>query len=85
MHSIKEGDKTLLDNSLVLFGSGIRDGNRHNTDRLPIIVAGKGGGSVRTGQVYSYKNIPMCNLLLGTLKTAGCQLNKFNDSDSAII
>ena len=85
MQSIKEGDKTLLDNSLVLFGSGIRDGNRHDTQSLPVIVAGKGGGSVRTGQIYQHQNKPMCNLLLGTLKTAGCRIDKFNDSDGSII
>ncbi|MCM8526515.1 MAG: DUF1552 domain-containing protein, partial [Lentisphaeraceae bacterium] len=85
MSSIQEGDKTLLDNSLVLFGSGIRDGNRHDTNRLPIIVAGKGGGSVRTGQSHTYKNKPLCNLLLGTLKTAGCRISQFGDSDKAEI
>ena len=85
MQTIKEGDKTLLDNSLVLFGSGIRDGNRHDTRNLPIIVAGKGGGNVRTGQIYNHNNKPMCNLLLGTLKTAGSRIDKFNDSDGSII
>lgn len=86
MKSIKEGDKTLLDNSLVLIGSGMWDGNKHNFKEKPLIVAGKGGGSVKTGQ-HQVHNIgtPMNNLLLGMLKTAGCPMKKFNDSRGAII
>ena len=86
MHSIKEGDKSLLDNSLVLIGSGLWDGNRHNYKEKPLVVAGKGGGSVKTGQ-HQVHNIgtPMNNLILGMLKTAGCSLNKFGDSKGAIV
>ncbi len=48
--SIKEGDGTLLDNSMILYGSGISDGNRHRHDDLPIILAGRGGGTITTGR-----------------------------------
>jgi hypothetical protein len=85
MQSIKEGNKTLLDNSLILFGSGLRNGNKHSHKDLPIIVAGKGGGSVKTGVHQNHKSAKMNNLLLGMLKTAGCQLKSFEDSDGTII
>src|SRR5207253_6217650 len=50
LRSIREGESTLLDNSMIVYGSGISDGNRHNHDELPILVAGKGGGTLRTGR-----------------------------------
>jgi hypothetical protein len=86
MDQIKEGDKTLLDNSLILMGSGLWEGNGHTSHQKPLIVAGRGGGSVKTGlhQVHAAKT-PMNNLLLGMLKTAGCPLNSFGDSREAII
>lgn len=86
MHSIKEGDKTLLDNSLVLFGSSLWDGNAHNAPQRPLLVAGKGGGKVQTGlhQVHKRKT-PMNNLLLGMLQTAGCPVESFGNSTGAII
>ena len=85
MHAVKEGNQSLLDNSLVLFGSGISDGNRHSGRNSPLIVAGKGGGKVQTGQHQQHKNGKMNNLLLGMMKTAGCQLSSFGDSDGVII
>lgn len=86
MRTIKEGDKTLLDNSLILFGSGTKDGNKHNAVNLPILVAGKGGGKVKTGlhQVHKEKE-KMNNLLLGMLQTAGCPIKKFGDSERSIL
>lgn len=50
MKSIKEGDGTLLDNSMIVFGGGISDGNQHNHDNLPLILAGRGGGTIKTGR-----------------------------------
>lgn len=86
MDSVKEGDKTLLDNSLVLFGSGMITGNTHNARRKPIIVAGSAGGKVKTGLHHVYKkNAKMTNLLLGMLKTVGCPINKFGNSDAVYI
>lgn len=86
MHAIKEGDKSLLQNSLVLFGSPLWDGDRHTFKQKPLLVAGNGGGSVKTGQHLIHRNgTPMNNLLLGMMKTAGCQIDKFNDSSVALI
>ncbi len=47
LKAVKEGDGTLLDNCMIVYGSGISDGNRHNHDDLPILLAGKGGGTSR--------------------------------------
>ncbi|MCH2208434.1 MAG: DUF1552 domain-containing protein [Lentisphaerales bacterium] len=86
MHEIKEGDKTLLDNSLILLGSDLWCGNRHSTYQKPIILAGKGGGSVTTGkhEIHS-TGTPLNNLFVGMLKTAGCPVKKFGDSTSSTI
>ena len=86
MDQIKEGDRTLLDNSLILFGSGLWEGNRHSWDQKPLVVAGKGGGSVKTGLHHVHApRTPMNNLLLGMMKTAGCPLKRFGDSNGALI
>ncbi|MCM8537048.1 MAG: DUF1552 domain-containing protein [Lentisphaeraceae bacterium] len=86
MKAVKEGNKTLLDNSLVLMGSGLKNANAHRAINLPLIVAGKGGGKVKTGEhkVHRPKS-KMNNLLLGMMQTAGCPLKTFNDSDGSII
>lgn len=47
MHSLREGDGTLLDNCIMMWGSGLEDGNKHRRENLPFIVAGRGGGSIR--------------------------------------
>jgi hypothetical protein len=81
MKSIKEGEGTLLDNSMVLFGSSLRDGNSHNPNNLPLILAGKGGGKLATGRhIMNPKDTPMCNLFLSMLQTAGVKTDRFGDS-----
>jgi hypothetical protein len=81
MRGIKEGDKTLLDNSMVLLGSGIKDGNAHSPYNLPIVLAGRGGGSIATGRhlIYDAKT-PLCNLHLGLLRRMGVTAGRFGDS-----
>ena len=54
LKAIQEGDGTLLDNCMIAYGSGISDGNRHNHDDLPILLAGKGGGTIKTGRHVRY-------------------------------
>jgi hypothetical protein len=81
MQSIKEGDGTLLDNSMILYGGGISDGDRHNHDDLPLILAGKGGGTIRTGRHIRYpKETPMNNLLLSMLDRMGVRAETLGDS-----
>ncbi len=77
----REGEGTLLDNSLILLGGGISDGNSHNHENLPILVAGRGGGTVQSGRIVrSPKETPLCNLYLSMLDKAGCPQESFADS-----
>ena len=81
MASIKEGDGTLLDNSMIVYGAGISDGDRHNHDDLPILVAGKGGGALRTGRHIKYAaHTPMNNLFLSMLDRVGVRVETLGDS-----
>ena len=50
LKSVKEGDGNLLDHSMIVYGSGIGDGNAHNHDELPILLAGKGSGTIKPGR-----------------------------------
>ncbi len=85
LKSVKEGAGTLLDNTQLLCGSGISDGNRHNHENLPIILAGRAGGQVKTGRHVVYpKNTPLCNLYLNMLGNAGAKADRFGDSDGRL-
>lgn len=86
MQSIPEGEGTLLDNSMLLFGSSISDGNRHDPNNLPIIVAGQAGGALRTGQhIASPKETPLCNLYSTMLGAVGAPVESFGDSTGPIV
>lgn len=80
MKSIKEGNGTLLDNSLLLFGSSLRDGNRHAPENLPIVLAGNGGGIKSGRHLVSQKNTPLCNLFFSMLHAGGVKAERFGDS-----
>jgi hypothetical protein len=79
MKSINDGKGTLLDNSMLLYGSSLGDGDRHNHDDLPILLAGKGSGTIKTGRRIETKG-NMCDLFLGMAARAGCPLQQFGDS-----
>ena len=77
----REGDRTLLDNSMVLFGCGIGDGNRHNHNDLPILLGGRAGGSIDAGRHVAFEsNTPLCNLYLSMLDRMGVKKDRFGDS-----
>jgi hypothetical protein len=81
MAEIQEGDGTLLDHVMISLGSGISDGNRHNNDDLPLLVAGGGGGRVRGGRHLKLgKKTPICNLYLEMLAGLGVERSQFGDS-----
>jgi len=81
MRNIQEGDSTLLDNTLFLYGSGISDGNKHNHDDLPILLAGGGGGTIQGGRHLKLgEKTPICNAYLDMLHCAGIQRKQFGDS-----
>ena len=85
MSVIQEDNGTLLDNSLIFFGNGLKDGQSHSFNDLPILVAGAGGGSVKTGYHHNHKGKNLNSLFLGMAKTAGCKMSSFVDEKSAII
>lgn len=79
--SISEGQGTALDHSLILYGSGISDGDRHNHDDLPILLAGGGAGQFKPGaHVVFPEKTPLCNLYLWMLKQFGVPGDSFGDS-----
>mgnify|MGYP000855402801 CR=1 FL=1 len=81
MAETQDGDGYLLDNTLLVYGAGISDGDRHNHDDLPILVAGKGGGSLRTGRHLVYDaNTPMTNLFVSMLGRVGVPIERLGDS-----
>ncbi len=81
LRSMPEGDTSVLDNSMVLYGSGLRDGNSHNPHNLPILLAGRAGGRLATGQhrVYS-PDTPLANLYVSMLQAFGIPGGRFADS-----
>ena len=80
--TIQEADGSrLLDHCMVLYGSAISDGNAHNNENLPILVAGQGGGSLRTGRHLRYEQeTPMANLLISLLARLGAPVDRLGDS-----
>lgn len=85
MEAIKEGEGTLLDNCMLMFGSSFSDGNRHDPDNLPILVAGKGGGSISSGRhIAAQGQVPLCNLYLAMLQRNGVDLDAFGDSNAVL-
>lgn len=85
MKSLKEGNTTLLDNSMVLFGCSLKCGNRHDPENLPILLAGRGKGTLRPGRrVRAAVKTPMCNLLLTMANKMGWEEDSFGDSTGTI-
>jgi Protein of unknown function (DUF1552) len=82
MESIKEGDRTLLDNSMLLFCSSMLTGS-HDATKLPVVVLGGAGDQIRGGRVLDYLDKPsrkMCSLYLSMLDKCGIHLKKFGDA-----
>jgi len=85
LKSMKEGDGTVLDHTLVSFGSGLSDGNTHSPENLPVLLAGGGGGAVRPGaHVRVEEKTPMTNLYRSMLGTIGVPTEKIGDSTAKL-
>jgi len=81
MGQIWEGESTLLDNVAICYGSAISDGNKHNHDDLPVLLAGGGGGVLKGDRhLKPGKKTPICNLYLDMVLRAGADIKKFGDS-----
>src|SRR3954470_11309983 len=76
MHSLHEGEGTLLDNCIMMWGSGLEDGNKHARNNLPFIIAGKGGGALNTGRFLDNVKGNQGDLLGTLLTCAGVPLDR---------
>ncbi len=86
MEGIKDVDgNTLLHNSMIVYGSGNSDGNRHAHNNLPIVVAGGGGGALGPANYVNHTSVPACNLFLSLTDRMGIQgLERFGDSTARL-
>ncbi len=81
LKAIREGEGTLLDSCMIVYGSGNSDGNAHNHDNLPILLAGKAGGAFHPGQhVRVRRETPLANLFVSMLDVVGVKVSSFGDS-----
>lgn len=76
MATLREGDGTLLDNCIMMWGSGLEDGNKHSRENLPFIVAGRGGGALKTGRFLTGIKGNQGDLLTTLLTCAGIPLDR---------
>lgn len=80
-----DGDGNLLDNSMICYGSAISDGDRHNNENLPVLLAGHGGGSVDAGRhIQATPETPMCNLFMSMLERFGTPVDFIGDSTGSL-
>ncbi len=90
LKEIDEGGQSLLDNSLLLGCSNLFDGDRHQADEMPMLLAGRGGGSLKTGRVLDYlekgnANRRACSLYLSLMDRMGVRLPRFGDADRRLM
>jgi hypothetical protein len=86
LDKVQEGDRTLLDNTMMLFLSSMMTGN-HDNQQLPVVLVGRGGGQLKTGRVLDYLSKPnrrMCSLYLSLMDRMGVRLDSFGDSKEAL-
>lgn len=85
LSSVQEGEGTLLDNCMIVFGGGIGDGDRHNHDNLPILLGGRGGGTWTPGKrLILPGETPMTNLYVSMLDRMGVRTEKVGDSSGEL-
>ena len=85
LDAVQEGERTLLDNCMLIYGSGISDGDRHNHDDLPILLCGTAAGRLRQATHTKFpKETPLCNLYLWMLTQLGVKTDSFGDSKDVL-
>lgn len=89
LKEIDEGGTSLLDNSLLMFASSLFDGDTHGADQLPIVLAGKAGGALRTNRILDYlekgdENRRACSLYLSMMDAMDVKLDRFGDADKRL-
>ncbi|MGA2274141.1 MAG: DUF1552 domain-containing protein [Bryobacteraceae bacterium] len=86
MKAAKEGDRSLLDNCMIVYGAGLSDGNAHLHEDLPTIVVGRGGNYFKTGRrIVARRETPMCNLFLTMMDRMGVPMEHFGDSTGRLV
>jgi len=85
LKSTSEGDGNLLDHSIIVYGSGLSDGNRHRHEDLPVLVAGRGRGTLHPGRHVQFPiETPMANLYMSILERAGVEPESIGDSNGKL-
>jgi hypothetical protein len=89
MKDIKEGEGSMLDNSILMCASSLFDGDAHGADQLPVLLTGKGGGSLKTGRVLDYldagdENRKVCSLHLSLMDRMGVKMDRFGDASERL-
>jgi hypothetical protein len=84
MRSTPDGEGSLLDHSMVLYGSALSDGNEHLNQDLPLLLAGGGAGQLRGGHIRYAKDTPLTNLYLTLLDKLGVRVEQFGDSNGRL-
>lgn len=85
LKNTREGNQRLIDNCMVTYGSGLADGDRHRHHDLPLVIAGSGGGTIRSGQhVKVSSHTPMANLHLSLMDRLGVKEQRFADSSGRL-
>jgi hypothetical protein len=89
LKEINEGETTLLDNSILMCTSSLFDGDAHTANRLPVLITGKGGGTIKGGRVLDYldkgdEHRKLCSLHLSVLDRMGVQLDRFGDATTRL-
>ena len=81
LRSMKEGDSNVLENSMILFGSALSDGDRHDPHNLPLVLAGRGGRRIASGQHLRFgPDTQLSNLYVSMLDAFGTPVERFADS-----
>jgi hypothetical protein len=85
LQSMREGDGTLLDRSMILYGCGIADSNRHTHEKLPILLMGGANDGVQTGRhIATKEDTPVADLFLSMMDRMGVDKDKFGDSSGKL-
>jgi hypothetical protein len=87
MAATNEGERSLLDNSMILLTSSLMDGNAHDSRQLPVVLAGGGGGTIKGGRAYDLSQDPnrkLCRLHLALMDRMGVRVDHFGDAENAL-
>jgi hypothetical protein len=85
LNKTSDGEQTLLDHSMILYGSGLGDGNAHNHDNLPIVLCGRGGGTITSGRhLQCERETPLNNLYLSMLDRVESPVESLGDSNGRL-